>query len=113
MNEQIMVDKSFSQIRRDMAPEGSYCILEYESAAHDLELARTIMEELPLQPGDVIEKRFYRDPVSRRILLVIRLVPHRDDEVRDRIMSHGFAEEITIHYYKRHMDSGRNELEAC
>ena len=48
---------------------------------------------------------------SGRMLLVVRLVPEREEEVRDRILASRIPRNATLHYYGRDADSRRHTAE--
>jgi hypothetical protein len=102
---------SLSEVRRRLDPCCSYIILEFEAGE---ETAETVLREhggLPLTDADIDDSWLYREADSGRMLLVVRLVPEREEEVRDRILASRIPRNATLHYYGRDADSRRHTAE--
>lgn len=102
---------SMSEIRRRLDPCCSYVIFEFEACEGT---AETVLQEhggLPLAEADIDDCRLYQEANSERILLVVRLVPGREEAVRDRILASRIPRNATLHYYRRDADRGRHTTE--
>jgi hypothetical protein len=102
---------SLSEIRRRLDPCCSYVILEFEA---DEEAAETLLRErggLPLAEADIAASWLYQEADSGRMLLVVRLVPEREEEVRDRILASRIPRNATLHYYGRDAGGRRHTAE--
>jgi hypothetical protein len=102
---------SLSEIRRRLDPCCSYVILEFDSNdATAMMLSRTY-GGLSMTEADVVDTRLYREVDSGRMLLVIRLVPGRGEEVRERILASRIPRNTTLHYYGRDVDGQKHTAE--
>jgi hypothetical protein len=95
---------TLSAIRRRLDPCCSYVILEFETGE---QTAETVLHEhggLPLAEADIADSWFFRETDSGRMLLVVRLVPGREEAARDRILASRIPRNATLHYYGRDAD---------
>lgn len=102
---------SWSEIRRRLDPCCSYIILEFEV---EKEAAETVLREhggLPLAEADIAASWLYRETDTERLLLVVRLVPEREEEVKARILVSRIPRNATLHYYGRDAGGLRHTTE--
>lgn len=95
---------SWSEIRCGLDPCSSYVILEFEAGEAD---AGTLLRDhggLPMTQADIADSRVYREADSERMLLVVRLVSGREEDVKDRIFASRIPRNATLHYYGRNAD---------
>ena len=91
----------FSEIRQGFDPAFSYVVFENESVhgvADDFKDLTSIISD---HQKEVLEQIFYRDRVTDRVLLVVKLDPAKADDIIAKIQSFRLPQNLAVYFYFR------------
>ena len=100
-NNEFFEQSSFRQIRRGLDSSYAYLVFELTARGGDSEGLARICRILDAPGAGVLERIFYRDDDTGRLLLVARLGTDSDRLWKERMLTEALPGGITFYFYER------------
>ena len=99
MNSSAPVTTTFEKIRKGLDSAFGYIIFENKSEFGNFDDFRDVTAIISHCKEGIIKQTFYRDKITKRLLLLIKLESDQADTVRQMILDIKLPKDITVYFY--------------
>ena len=90
---------SWSDIKRQLDPAGSYIVIETAAVSSSAEVFRTITAIVAKDAATIRKQEICREASSGNLLLLIQIDPEQTEAVKNSLLSPNLPSSVTVYFY--------------